>query len=141
MTGIKFGDCHTWEDWKLLLTSCEIGLPEVRTNTVEIPGMDGNLDLSEALTGNIVYGNRTLKFGFRAVEALSGGWADMLSTVMAAIHGKKLKIIVDGDTEWYYHGRCQITSFSQKNTVGEIEIECDCEPYKHSIHNSYTVKL
>lgn len=54
----------------LQLMGVQIGLPAVKTQTVSVPGADGELDLTDALTGEPVFGNRTikLKLGFSPPE-------------------------------------------------------------------------
>ena len=49
ITGIKFGEYHSYEEWGLKLISITIGLPEPKTVLIDIPGGDGVLDLSESL--------------------------------------------------------------------------------------------
>ena len=62
ITGIKFGEYHSYEEWGLMLISITIGLPEPKTVLIDIPGGDGVLDLSESLTGRMQYGTRKLEF-------------------------------------------------------------------------------
>lgn len=131
MIGIRFGSIHTYDDWKLLLAQKQIGLPEVKTTTVEVPGVDGILDLTEALTGSVCYGNRELSFTFIALDALSGmTWAELLTRISAAIHGKKMDIVLDDDPEWKYTGRVTIDSFETSRAKRTVVIKCDCDPYK-----------
>ena len=53
--GVTIGDKHTFKDWGLICTKIEISDPERKTYYVSIPGRDGDLDLSEALSGEIQY--------------------------------------------------------------------------------------
>lgn len=131
MNGVTFGNYHSWNDWKLVRQSKEIGFPTPKTNVIDIPGTNGSLDLTEALTGTVVYKNRTLKFTFVTTEHLSGkGWADLISTIAAALHGLRLNIVLDDDPDWTYNGRCTIDEFSTSQALQTITITCDCDPYK-----------
>ena len=57
--GVTLGGKHTYRDWGLLpKTRPTIAPPKVRTNYVDVPGLDGALDLSEALTGRVGYQTR-----------------------------------------------------------------------------------
>lgn len=47
-TGVTFGNYHSYKAWGLKLKEIKIGLPEVKTSYVEVPGMNGSLDLTEA---------------------------------------------------------------------------------------------
>ena len=53
MRGVKIGEKHTYVDWNLILTSTNIGFPDPKTETIDIPGADGELNFSENLTGDI----------------------------------------------------------------------------------------
>lgn len=131
MNGVKFGNYHSWDNWKLLLKSKSIGFPTPKTNVIDIPGANGSLDLTEALTGEVMYENRELSFTFLTTEKLSGqGWADMISTIATALHGKRLDIILDDDSDLTYNGRCTIDAFATSSIKQEITIVCDCDPFK-----------
>lgn len=134
--GVKFGEKHSIDDWDLLLVSKSIGDPDPKTLDVEIPGANGKLDFSE-WTGEILYNNRTLVFNFDIYDNPSNWWA-LKSKITNYLHGKRLKIILDQDSEYYYYGRCKITDFSNETTVAHITIECDCDPYKYKV--SKTIK-
>ena len=61
MRKIIFGDYDTWVDWGLTLTGWQLSAPEYKSNFVSVPGRDGDLDLSTALTdGEPRYNNREL---------------------------------------------------------------------------------
>lgn len=59
-----FDKFHTWLDWQLILTAKSVTPPEVKTYYVDIDGRSGSLDLSEALTGEISYQDRTVSASF-----------------------------------------------------------------------------
>ena len=51
-------------DFGLKLLGVDLGTPSVRKSTVTIPGRNGALDLTEAITGFPVYDNATHKLTF-----------------------------------------------------------------------------
>ncbi len=131
MIGVKFDAYHSWDNWNLVLQSISIGMPEPKTNSVDIPGANGSLDLTETLTGEVVYENRELSFKFETAEQLTGkSWADLISEIATALHGKRMNIILDDDPDWIYNGRCIIDAFSTSVAKQEITIKCDCDPFK-----------
>lgn len=125
--GVKFGDKHSIDDWDLLMVSKTIGDAEPKTIDVDIAGSNGKLDLSE-WTGEILYNNRTLIFNFDIYDSPSNWWT-LKRQITNYLHGKKLKIILDQDNNYYYYGRCKVTDFSNETTVAHITIECDCDPF------------
>ena len=129
MKGILFGELHSYRDLKLILIEKEIGAPLVKTKLIEIEGADGSIDLTDFF-GEPKYGDVTHKFTFNTIVP----WNDFLSqysTVKNALHGKKLRIILDDDPSYYYVGRCYVSSFTNEKNIGTISVECVCEPYKY----------
>ena len=60
--GATINDEHTLRDWKAAITNADvISVPEANTVILEVLGRNGNLDLSEALTGDVTYRNREIK--------------------------------------------------------------------------------
>ena len=96
MTGVTFGTKHSYNDFGLILSSKNISLPKAKTKTVEVPGADGVLDLTECLTDDVKYKNRTLQFTFTVIDPLAS-WAAVLSEVTNFLHGRKLRIYMDWD--------------------------------------------
>lgn len=138
MNGVRFGDKHSITDWDLLMTSKSIGEPEPKILTVEIPGSDGVKDLTEAF-GEVNYNNRTLVFNFDLFQSPSTWW-NLKENISKFLNGKKIKIILDQDDNYYYLGRCKITNFSNEYTVAHLTIECDCEPYKYKQNETSDTK-
>lgn len=134
MNGVKFDDKHSITDWDLLMTSKSIGDAEPKIITVEIPGSDGVKDLTEAF-GEVNYNNRTLTFNFDLFQSPSEWWT-LKENISKYLHGKKRKIILDKDPNYYYFGRCKITNFLNDYTVAHLTIECDCEPYKYKLNET-----
>lgn len=134
MNGITFGTLHSYNDLHLLLTSKEIGSPEAKVRTIDIEGADGSLDLTEFF-GEVKYENVTHKFDFATIVP-QGEFLSLYSTVKNALHGKKMRIILDGDPLFYYLGRLKVSSFTNEKSIGHISIECDCEPFKYKLDNT-----
>ena len=125
--GVQFGDKHSIDDWDLLMVDKSIGDAEPKIIDVDIPGSNSKLDLTE-WTGEVLYNNRTLIFNFDIYDSPSNWWT-LKREITNYLHGKKLKIILDQDKDYYYYGRCKVTDFSNETTVAHITIECDCDPF------------
>lgn len=131
MKGITFGELHSYRDLNLILSEKEVGAPPVKENKLEIEGADGSIDLTEVF-GRPTYGDVTLKFAFSTIVPRSD-FLIQYSTVKNALHGKKLRIVLDDDQSFYYVGRCFVSAFTNERGVGRISIDCDCEPYKYKL--------
>jgi hypothetical protein len=131
MKGITFGNYHSYNAFQLILSSKTIGTPSPKTETVEIPGGDGVLDLTEYF-GEPKYGNRKLSFEFSSV-VIPDDFMSLFSMVQDALHGKKMKIILDDDPGWQYIGRISVSEWKADRNIGKLVVDCDCEPYKYQI--------
>lgn len=132
MQGVYFGEKHSFKDFGLILTSKIIALPEVKSNYIDIPGSDGTLDLTEAITNDVMYKNRKLQFTFSVINYRKQ-WESVKSNIAKCIHGKSMKIILDCDRTFYYLGRVFIDSFQEDKRIGKIVISVDAEPYKYDV--------
>ena len=129
MKGITFGDLHSYRDLKLILSEKEIGAPHVKTKTIEIEGADGSIELTDFF-GEPKYGDVTHKFTFSTIVPRSD-FLTQYSKVKNALHGRKLRIVLDDDPGYYYVGRCHVSSFTNEKNIGKISVDCECEPYKY----------
>ena len=128
MKTVTFGTKNSFDEFGLLLKSKSIGLPEPKTELVDIPYMDGMLDLTEALSPKIKYKNRTLELTFSTVRRRS--FLADLSKLAKYLHGKKLRVILSEDPGYYYMGRCTINPFKSNKGIGELVVNVDADPYK-----------
>ena len=131
MKGITFGNYHSYDAFQLILAAKTIGTPSPKTEAMDIPGGDGVLDLTEYF-GEPKYGNRKLSFEFSSV-VIPEDFMSLFSMVQDALHGKKMKIILDDDPGWQYTGRISVSEWKVDRNIGKLTIDCDCEPYKYQI--------
>lgn len=93
--GITFDETHSFRDWGLRLKKIVIGIPKAKTEYVSVPGMNGDLDLSEAQNGGVKYEMRTLKFTFGARNCSYERWSGLLSQIASDLQGISKRIILD----------------------------------------------
>ena len=132
---ITFGGKNTWSDWGLIPTSRPVfSPPSVKTVYVDIPGADGSIDLSDVLTGDVKYENRSGSFEFRVDR--SRNWSIVYSEILNFLHGQKLKIFLDDDPGYYYYGRAQVNQWKSDKNFSLITIDAFVEPYKYEKYSS-----
>jgi len=136
--GITFGAFHSYRDLRLILSEKEIGAPSVKTKLVEIEGADGSIDYTDFFDGP-KYGDVTHKFTFSTIVPRSD-FLTQYSEVKNALHGQKLRIVLDDDPGFYYVGRCYVSSFTDEKGIGKITVECECEPYKYKLEKTVVTK-
>ena len=105
MNGVTFGSKHSYRDWGLFLKSRPvISPPNPKTVYIDIPGSDGVIDLTESLTGDVKFENRTLTCEFIVLDARNR-WSNIYSEIMDFLQGQQMKVIFDEDPTFYYIGR------------------------------------
>lgn len=131
MKGVTFGNLHSFNDLDLIMTSKEIGSPEVKVRKIDIEGADSSLDLTDFF-GEPKFEDLVHKFEFATVVP-KREFLSLYSTVKNALHGKKMRIVLDDDPLFYYIGRVKILPFTAEKSIGRIGVEVDCEPYKYKM--------
>ena len=96
---------------------------------VEIEGADGSIDYTDFF-GGPKYGDVTHKFTFHSSLPRSDQLTQY-TQIKNALHGQKLRIILDGDPGFYYVGRCYVSPLKEDKGIAVIDVECECEPYKY----------
>lgn len=132
MKGIKFDNFHSFTEWGLILSEKEIKSPKPKTKEVDIAGGDGVLDYTEFF-GGVKYENRQLSFEFTKMNIVPAEFLALFSVVQNALHGKKMKVVLDDDLDHYYIGRVYVNEWKSNKRLGEITIDVDAEPYKYSM--------
>ena len=127
----------TYTEYGLLLASKTISLPKVRTNMIDVPGRDGLIDASDALTGEATYKNRTIKLELIGVPSLTGkDWPSAISDFCNTVHGKRVKVKFSEDTDHYYSGRCSAGDVKLNKIKQTIPVTVDCDPWKYKIERT-----
>lgn len=150
---------HTWKKWGLVPKSRPFVVPpEKKVTTIDIPGADGSLDISESLTKWPVYNNRTGSWSFYVTDynnhegivqdnndqnvldnaydpirdTVLDNWSGMYTRFLNSLHGKTLAIVLDDDPDYYYKGRVTISQWDSPNdgTLSGVTISYDLYPYK-----------
>lgn len=134
MKGVYFDNLHSYKDFILVLSGKEIGAPAVKEQRLDIPGADGFLDLTDFF-GEPKYEDVKHKFEFTTIVP-QNTFLTQYSMIKNAIHGKKMRIILDDDPLFYYVGRCFVSGFTSEKGIGTVDVECVCEPYKYRIEKT-----
>lgn len=127
---------NTFADWNLILTAKDVTPPEPKTNYVNLDGVHGTLDLSESLTGEVAYNDRTISASFWTCEGTRNDREIKLKQIIRLLHGKKVKIVEPDDSTHYFYGRIKIGSVKNILPYMEFTLEAICEPWRYSINDS-----
>lgn len=139
MKGIRFGAFHSYDDFRLILSKKEMGSTTVKVQKVDIPGADGALDLTDFF-GEPKYEDVTHRFDFSTAYPQEE-FISQFTTVKNAIHGKKMRVILDDDPLFFWIGRCHVSGFTSEKGIGTISVECDCQPWKYKQDQTVIAKV
>lgn len=128
------GEKSAYHDWNIVLTKTEIPLPKAKTSTVDIVGADGVLDLSEALTGEVKFQNRTIKLTFELMN--DENYEVVIDEISNYIHGKNLIFTITHEENYFYSGFATINSWECSKRKGKIVITIDADPYKYEVNET-----
>lgn len=123
---------HSYRDYGMFPKSkMVVQPPSVRETYVEIAGADGDLDLSEVLTGAPTYDSRDAQFSFLLTDRKK--WDAAYTALMNEVHGKRMRVVIDEDSNYYYTGRVKVNSFASNKNTATIVVDGHFDPYKKSM--------
>ena len=114
---------------RIVVESFKIGIPEPQLTTVEVPGRNGKLDMSEALTGHLTYNNRSIEIilGIIGSEEV----IEQKRLVLLNLVNKPKCKIKFSHIQGYFEGRCVVVDTSREHGHYTIKLNCDCFPYRY----------
>lgn len=134
--GAAIGGFHTWRDFRAVIQNADVvGSPAPNTSYVEVPGGNGHIDLTEALTGDVTYSNRTLTFQL-ALKTTPALWPQVTNRIYNALHGRAVQVILDEEPTHYFYGRADVESAARTRNAGQVTISVDCDPYRYEIEET-----
>ena len=138
---------HTYNDWFMVPQErYSIEPPEHKQATLDIPGGNGFLDYSEALTGYPLYKNREGTMTFKIMNDrvpnerspfVSQGpfellWNNIYRDICMFLHGKNAYMLLEDDPEWYYYGRFTVGRYDASDgKMSQIKIDYNLQPFKN----------
>lgn len=135
----KFRGVDTYKDWHLVPSSRPtIAMPGIETKYVEIPGVDGSIDLSEFLrAGRPAYGNRSGSFNFY-VENEHEFWMTIYPKITNYLHGRKFKMVLEeDDPDYYWEGRFTVDRYDPgEGNWSNVSISYNVRPFKRKIRKN-----
>lgn len=125
--------------WGLILgANYTVERPQKKEVWQDIPGANGALDYSEALTGRPVYNMRTLSLPLvsgRNDADLDDAYIDLTNWHA----GTTAHVTLPWDTDHYYHGTLRVGSMQDYNG-GTIPLTLYAQPYRYRIYPTIVKK-
>lgn len=128
---------HTLNDWDCALGNNNyIGDPEMETTYIDVPGRNGLIDASEAVSGRRIYKKRSLAFELGAINPRLS-WDSIISTLRNNVHGRVCRLILDNDIGYFWRGRVYIEGFDRFRELGTFKLTVPtADPYKYDVNSS-----
>lgn len=131
---------NTWDDYGLIPKDVPvIAPPDVQENTVEVPGSNGIVDLSDVLLGYPLYYNRSgsLDFYVDHTHPKYISWDTTYDTILNNLHGFKGKVILTDAKGYYYEGRLKVNQWKSDKLASSISIDYNFAPYKRMMFTTF----
>lgn len=134
---------NTYSDWKLAIDGTPmIALPKQKVQTVDIPGLNGVLDISNSMRigGGPLFQNREGSFTFYFLDISfynTSDWDEFVRRKKAAskeiidtVHGQFLNVETTYDPGVVYHGRFSVDDIGNGGSaeVDKITISYSLQP-------------
>jgi hypothetical protein len=130
-TYLTVGGADLYERFGMAVTDgFELSPPEPVTHTVDVPGRNGALDLTEALSGDVTFSNRKMAFELLWVGDAMAGFEAAKTALSNYLHGRRLAFTWSLDPGYEYTGRFSLTGYSSGIDYGTVSLEVDADPYK-----------
>ena len=124
---------HTLDTWSLALGNNNyIGDPEMETTYIKVPGRNGLIDATEAVSGRRVFRKRQLAFELGGKHDRLD-WDGVISAFRNNIEGRVCRLTLDNDRSHYWRGRVYIQDFDRFRDLGTFTLAVPmADPYKYS---------
>lgn len=128
---------HTLDEWEMALGNNNyIGDPEMETTYIKVPGRNGLIDATEAISGRRIYKKRQLEFELGGVRDRLN-WDSIISGFRNNIDGRICRLTLDNDKSHYWRGRVYIKGFDRFRELGTFTLAVPtADPYKYSVTSS-----
>ena len=127
MNSVLIGTHQMDTEFGLYLPEYSIPAPVPQTKFINVIGRDGAVDLSDAI--GLHYDSRNWSLDFKCFDP-TVNWHTLTSSVMNAIHGKRLNFEFDDDPNYYWTGRISVSSYVSTRGTGTLKVNITSDPYK-----------
>ena len=136
---LPYNGVNTWDDFRLIPASRPvIAPPSPKYNYLDTEGGNGSLDGMDWATGYPLYNNREGSIDFYVTRDYGSyySWINIYEKVLNAVHGQKVKLILNDDPGWYYVGRLAVNQWASEKDFSKITFDYNLEPFKKNFVSS-----
>jgi hypothetical protein len=130
---IIFDTYDTAADGLWTLAAWSLGDAEPEEVLLTIPGrLDGPLDASEALTGDVQYGPRPLAVTLESSEGTRMERQARINYMVNKLHGRRVPVWLPDDPGHYVIGRLKVTPQYNDLAHAAVQVTATCEPWRYA---------
>lgn len=133
---------NSYDDFKIVPKSRPlVNPPEAKTEYLDVPGADGSLDYTEALAG-LKFKDREGEWSFYVLNdscTLNSSymkWNELYTYILKTIHGKRKRIVLESDPDFYYLGRIFVSQWASNKDYSEVTLKYIIEPWKYPMQTT-----
>ena len=135
---IIIGTYDTATEGLWTLSAWAFGSAVAQQSYVEVPGYNGSLDLSTALTdGEPCYGNREFEAVLESSEGTRLEREERINQMVNQLDGWRFNIILPDDDLHYINGRVRVERLYNDPAHASVRVTATCDPWRYN--NSETV--
>lgn len=120
---------NTFDDLELVMAERDMPPAPVKTYVVDIPGGNGEVDLTDAFLGDAAYGNREFSFTFELINTALD-IEDVRDRVVNMVHGKEKVFSLTFDEGYTYTGRFFVESTKTEGPLQRFVVRVNAKPFK-----------
>lgn len=106
----------------------DISIPAVRTNYIEIPGRNGELDLTE-IDGNLYYKDVEFTLQLQKICRTSEQIFNAVRQIANLFSGQRIKLFLNDDT-YYYDARVDVNNYTREGLKLVCDINVKAFPFR-----------
>lgn len=130
--GISINGVNVLEKYGLcLLADAVIPAPSPRETRYTVPGMDGSIDASRALTGEPVFDDVEIQFTLFAGKP-DAELSSIRTELLNSYHGRRVKVVFPPNAAHYRMGTLKIGAVSEYNS-GRIPVTMLADPWRYKL--------
>lgn len=134
---IIFGTYDTELNGPWTLSAWELSAAEHRQQLVEVPGRDGELDLSTALTDGVPrYGSRQLVATLERSDGTRLDRETAINTMVNWLDGWRMDIHLPDDEGHYIQGRVHVAKNYNDPAHASVTVTAVCDPWRYNNHET-----
>lgn len=120
------------------LTAWNFSKAIAKESYAEVPGHNGHIDLSTALTdGEPYYGNREFEAVFESSEGTRLAREERINQMINKLDGWRFNITLPDDPDHYISGRVRVERLYNDLAHASVRVSATCDPWRYN--NSETV--